>query len=67
MLRQRAYVEQVEDGWKVHILEKDRALIRTGLTDGDIITHDSIDTQMQMPEREALVVRFVALLRYIER
>jgi hypothetical protein len=66
-LRQHAYAEIRDDGWQIHILEEDRALLHSGLSDGDIITHDSIHSQLQMADRTALVNRFVALLKYIER
>lgn len=67
LLRQHAFADRRDDGWQIHILEQDQALLQAGLSDGEIITNESLDSQIRMTDRSVLVTRFVALLKYIER
>ena len=42
-------------------------LLRTGLQEGDLITYDSIKSEMRNPERASVTRRFIALLSQIKR
>ncbi|MBI3542271.1 MAG: hypothetical protein HY075_03215 [Deltaproteobacteria bacterium] len=67
VLRELVYTENTAEGWRVHVLREDNLLTRSGLRDGDLITFDSVNSQLASPERGKLASRVVDLLNYIER
>ena len=66
-LRRYAYTTQTAEGWKIQILPDDKVFLKSGLTSGDLITFESVDSQLQMPDRAQLANRMVAILNSIQR
>ncbi len=66
-LREQVYTESTSEGWRVHVLREDNLLTRTGIRDGDVITTQSLNGQLQLPDRVRLAIRVTGILNYIQR
>jgi len=66
-LKSFAYTVQTKKGWRIRILPEDRVFSKTGLKSGDFIPVESMQRQLQNPERAELAARMVAILNLIQR
>jgi hypothetical protein len=65
-LRNYAYATQTTEGWKIQLLPEDKVFLKAGINSGDLITFESMDAQIQNPERAQLANRMVAILNIIK-
>lgn len=66
-LKNRVYTEATGEGWRVHVLREDNLLTQTGIQDGDLITTQSLNMQLQQPDRVRLASRIMRILNDLNR
>ncbi|MGZ3698611.1 MAG: hypothetical protein ACXWPM_12395 [Bdellovibrionota bacterium] len=66
-LRQFAFTTQEQEGWKIQLLPEDRVFLKAGIKSGDLITFESMEKELQNPDRAGLASRMVAILNEIKR
>lgn len=66
-LRRNAYTIPTGDGWKLRINHPDKLFSKVGLNDGDLITSEGIEAQLNDPQKVQLAHRVLEILRFLER
>lgn len=66
-LARYAFTTQTTEGWKIQISPDDKVFLNAGLRSGDLITFQSMNSQLQNPERASLAARMVAILNQIQQ
>ncbi len=65
-LKNYAYTVETSEGWKIEIRPSDEVFQKAGLSSGDLITYESLDQQMEIPEKAPLVRRLINVLNSIK-
>jgi len=66
-LVRNAYATEEQEGWRIHLMQNERILSKTGLHDGDLIPFESLSAQLATPDQGPLAARFQIILNHIKR
>jgi hypothetical protein len=66
-LRNTSSSSESAEGWRIQYGQGDRVFTRAGIRSGDLITYESLNTELQNPERARLAGRLIEVFNAIKR